>query len=63
MNNMARMKGKIIAYSKDVNAGVITGENKVTYPFSRKDWIGPTEPEIDLVVDFLVEWNRAKFVK
>lgn len=57
-----RIKGKIQVYSSDVNAGTIICEDNQVYLFSRRDWISPEEPEVNLVVVFYVEGNNARSI-
>lgn len=54
-----RMKGKIAAYSDDVNAGTIIGTDNRTYIFSLKSWAGAGEPVAGLDVSFVIEGDRA----
>jgi hypothetical protein len=46
------MKGKIKAYSADVNAGVIVGDNRKTYGFRQTEWRGIALPAKDEKVTF-----------
>ena len=39
------MKGKIKAYSTDVNAGVISGDDGKSYHFGKNEWTGKTLPQ------------------
>lgn len=50
--------GIIIAYSDEVNAGVIKSSNG-RFVFVREDWIGEGEPRIDLPVRFESDGNLA----
>ena len=47
------MRGTVIAYSLDVNAGVIRCEAGNTYNFSWADWNGEHAPAVDKIVTFL----------
>lgn len=47
------MRGTVIAYSLDVNAGVIRCEAGNTYNFSWEDWNGERAPAVDQNVTFL----------
>ena len=46
------MRGKIKAYSEDVNAGVITGEDGKVYGFAVNEWIEGKKPVPDQSVSF-----------
>lgn len=62
ISDAPRVKGKIHAYSIAVNAGTIAGEDKKIYLFSRKDWLSPQEPTLDMSVFFTAERNWAKSI-
>jgi hypothetical protein len=54
------MKGKIKAYSADVNAGLISGEDGRTYRFTKSEWGGRENPFGDERVNFAGETRQAK---
>lgn len=57
-----RIKGTVQAYSSDVNAGTILGEDNQTYYFSRKDWMFETDPQVKTKVVFLSEGATARSI-
>jgi hypothetical protein len=56
------MQGKIVAYSKAVNAGLILGTDGKNYPFARSEWRGTTLPQNNGRVNFIGETGRAQQV-
>ena len=56
------MKGKILDFSTQSNAGAISGEDGKRYNFDGADWKGDSHPARGMSVDFSVEDNQAKEV-
>lgn len=55
--------GKIVAYSADVNAGVIKSSTGKKLLFARSAWIGPGEPRADIAVTFRADGKTAQEVR
>ena len=55
------MKGKILTYSPQENAGVITADDNARYPFTISDWKDPDAPTPyrGAYVDFVIQDNAA----
>jgi TM2 domain-containing membrane protein YozV len=56
------MKGQILEFSVQSNAGAISGADGCRYYFSGADWKSPAAPARGMSVDFEVEGNEAKAV-
>ena len=56
------MKGRIKAYSKDVNAGLIIADNGSSYIFPKKEWNGQKSPEVNKRVEFDQAADHARNV-
>ncbi len=56
------MQGKIVAYSKAVNAGLILGTDRKQYLFARSEWRGEALPQNNGMVSFIGETGRAQQV-
>lgn len=54
------MKGHIISFDTDSNAGFISGHDGNRYQFTRSDWRSDTEPEPQQRVDFEIDGKQAK---
>ena len=54
------MKGRILAFSIQSNAGAISGEDGKRYNFDGADWKEESPPDRGMSVDFLAEDDRAK---
>ena len=46
------IKGTILAYSDDVNAGVIDGDDGRKYPFAATEWLATSKPQNNMSVVF-----------
>lgn len=57
-----RERGKIIAYSGHVNAGVIKTASGDKFLFTRTAWIDPSEPKVDMEVQFREDGKNAQDV-
>ena len=53
------MKGNVIGFDPDSNAGAISGDDGRRYDFSAEDWQGEGRPQHGDVVDFIPEGQRA----
>jgi len=56
-------RGKIIAYSKDVSAGVIQTATGQTFMFTRSAWTDPSPPTVDIEVRFVADGKNALDVR
>lgn len=54
------MKGKILDFSIQTNAGVISGDDGERYNFSGADWKSERHPTRGMSVDFAAEDHQAK---
>ncbi|HWQ75059.1 MAG TPA: TM2 domain-containing protein [Syntrophomonas sp.] len=54
------VKGKILDYSSQDNAGVITGDDGNRYTFQQYDWKGEQLPVRGMSVDYETEGNMAR---
>ncbi len=53
------IKGKVLAYSDDVNAGIIDGSDGRQYPFSASEWLASSKPTSNMAVVFMPSYNAA----
>ena len=53
------MKGSVLNFSAQSNAGVISGDDGNTYNFGGADWRAPTPPQRGARVDFGIDGNAA----
>lgn len=53
------MKGKILGYDKETQAGVISGEDGKRYAFTKADWKSPNEPTVNASTDFEIQDSNA----
>src|SRR5260370_13769275 len=53
------MKGNVIGFDPDSNAGAISGHDGNRYDFVRLDWRGSARPSRGAVVDFVADGQRA----
>ena len=53
------MKGKIKEYDGHIATGIIIGNDKNIYKFSRHDWWGTSPPAEHLDVDFIEQEDLA----
>ena len=56
------MRGQILEYSVQSNAGAISGSDGCRYYFSGADWKAANPPVRGMSVDFEVEGNEAKAI-
>jgi len=54
------MKGQILDFSIQTNAGVISGEDGKRYEFTGADWRESTPPQRGMSIDFEAQKNLAK---
>ena len=53
------MRGSVLGFDPDTNAGAITGEDGSRYDFVRLDWRGSAPPVRGSAVDFVADGSRA----
>ena len=55
------MKGRVLTYSPQENAGVITADDSTRYPFAGSEWKDPDAPAPykSAYVDFIIKDNHA----
>jgi len=53
------MKGNVIGFDPDTNAGAISGHDGQRYDFTTSDWHNPSRPRHGDLVDFVAEGQRA----
>ena len=53
------MKGRILTYSPQDNAGVITADDNNRYPFAGSEWKDPDAPYRGAYVDFIIQDSDA----
>ena len=53
------MKGNVIGFDPDTNAGAISGHDGNRYDFVRLEWRGSARPRRGAVVDFVADGQRA----
>ena len=56
------MRGTIIAFDPDSNAGAISGEDGGRYDFVRMEWRGAVQPNRGAIVDFVPDGMQARQV-
>jgi cold shock CspA family protein len=56
------MRGTVKAYSKDVNAGVIKGDDGNQYGFTKSEWGGDESPAANESVNFDGAYRKASNV-
>jgi uncharacterized membrane protein len=56
------MRGTIIGFDPDSNAGAITGDDGSRYDFVRLDWRGSAQPSRGVAVDFVPDGMQARQV-
>lgn len=57
------MLGKIKAYSEDVSAGIIVGNDRQQYIFDIAEWKSHTPPANNMFVDFKEDHGHAVEIK
>lgn len=56
------MKGTVIGFDPDLNAGAIIGDDGKRYDFDRQDWRGPARPARETVVEFIPAGIQATHI-
>lgn len=53
------MRGSVLGFDPDTNAGAITGDDGIRYDFVRLEWHGSERPVHGTAVDFVADGSRA----
>ena len=53
------MRGSILGFDPDTNAGAIVGDDGIRYDFVRLEWYGSERPVHGTAVDFVADGSRA----